>query len=109
MAYDWIVANVPPGARIAIESRKLILRPHAYQAENMVELRQKTYDTFVADGVEYLVASSQRYGPYLSSTQIYPVEYSDYMRIFGQSRELVRFTPSDKVPGPELRIFKVKP
>ena len=31
------------------------------------------------------------------------------MRIFEQSRELVRFSPSTDTPGPELRIFKVIP
>jgi hypothetical protein len=31
------------------------------------------------------------------------------MRIFTQSREIARFTPSENVPGPELRIFKVVP
>jgi hypothetical protein len=32
------------------------------------------------------------------------------MRIFEQSKELIRFTPvPGKVPGAELRIFKVKP
>ncbi len=34
------------------------------------------------------------------------------MRIFEQSRELVRFTPSPdgmKLPGPEIRIYQVAP
>jgi hypothetical protein len=58
------------------------------------------------------VASSQSYGPFLSSPQVHPAEYADYMRIFEQSREITRFTPSPdgmQIPGPELRIYKVTP
>jgi hypothetical protein len=29
------------------------------------------------------------------------------MRIFEQSREVIRFTPTDELPGPELRIFRI--
>lgn len=109
MAYDWIKQNVPPGSRLALESRKLLLPPLIYKSETMPELRRKTYDNFLAEGVEYLVASSQIHGRYMNAPQAFPQEYADYMRIFEQSHELVRFSPSDRVPGPELRIYKVKP
>ena len=38
-----------------------------------------------------------------------PDEYDQYMRIFGQAREVIRFAPSADHPGPELRILKVQP
>jgi hypothetical protein len=59
--------------------------------------------------VDYLVADSQSYGPYLNAPQNAPNEYNDYMRIFEQCRELIRFSPSKDHPGSEFRVFKVRP
>jgi hypothetical protein len=59
--------------------------------------------------VNYLVASSQCYGPFLSEPARYPREYADYMRLFREAPELARFTPSRDHPGPELRILQVAP
>lgn len=111
MAYEWITQNVPPGSFVVVETRKLLLPP-SFRTENVPQLRYQTYDEYRGRGVQYLVASSQSYGPYLGSPQAHPAEYADYMRIFEQSREVVRFTPSPdglQIPGPELRIYKVAP
>ncbi len=109
MTYEWITQNLPPGSRVVLESRNLLLPAGAFRSENMIQLRRKTYEQFVAEGADYLVASSQCYGDYLERPEQHPREYSDYMHIFEQSRELVRFTATDRNPGPELRVFKVKP
>jgi hypothetical protein len=45
----------------------------------------------------------------MDAPQNAPDEYKQYMRIFGQAREVVRFSPSTDHPGPELRILKVQP
>jgi 4-amino-4-deoxy-L-arabinose transferase-like glycosyltransferase len=111
MAYEWITHNVPPGSFVVVETRKMLLPP-PFKSENVAQLRYQTYEDYRNRGVQYLVASSQSYGPYLSSPQIHPAEYADYMRIFEQSREITRFTPSPdgmQIPGPELRIYKVTP
>jgi 4-amino-4-deoxy-L-arabinose transferase-like glycosyltransferase len=111
MAYDWINHNIPPGSFIVVETRKLLLGP-PFKSENVPQLRDDTYDNYRRRGVQYFVASSQSYGPYLTNPQQHPAEYAEYMRIFEQSRELTRFTPSSdglQVPGPELRIYKVAP
>ncbi|HXW05370.1 MAG TPA: phospholipid carrier-dependent glycosyltransferase [Vicinamibacterales bacterium] len=108
LAYEWIAANIPPKSSIVIESRGLLLPP-GYRADNVPQLRRRTYEEYSSSQVQYLVASSQVYGPFLSDPQIHPREYADYMRIFGQAREIVRFAPSADHPGPELRILKVAP
>ncbi|HET7698164.1 MAG TPA: phospholipid carrier-dependent glycosyltransferase [Vicinamibacterales bacterium] len=109
-AYRWLIANVPKGARITIESRQILL-PDAYRTSYLGQLRQRPFESFAADGVEYLVASSQCYGPYLNDAaggpQAYPQEYADYMKIFSLTEELARFTPSADHPGPELRILRM--
>lgn len=107
-AYDWVVAQIPPGSRITIESRGLLL-PDTYRAEHVKQLRQKTLDTYASEGVEYLIASSQCYGEYLNAPARHPGEYADYMQLFRGAPEIARFTPSREHPGPELRILKVKP
>ena len=109
-AYNWILANVPKGSRVTMESRQILL-PDAYRTKYLAQLRLKPFDSFAAEGVEYLVASSQCYGPYLNAAaggpQKYPQEYADYMSIFSQTEELARFTPSSDHPGPELRILRI--
>jgi 4-amino-4-deoxy-L-arabinose transferase-like glycosyltransferase len=111
-AYDWIMREVPRGAKVTIESRQMLLPP-AYQATYVAQLRLHSFEDYDAQGVDYLVASSQSYGNYLDvkndGPQKYPSEYADYQRIFWKAREVARFTPSDDHPGPELRILKVKP
>jgi hypothetical protein len=112
LAYQWILQNIPPGASVVVESRALLL-PGSFRAKNVPQLRPKPYAQWRDEGVEYLVASSEKYGPVFDEQaggpQKFPREYAEYMGIFVQSRELVRFTPSEDRPGPELRIFKVVP
>lgn len=108
-AYEWITKNVPSGSLIVLESRKLVLPPASFRSRNVGQLRRQPYQAYVDEGTEYLMASSQSYGPYLDSPHQFPNEYKDYMEIFQQSRELARFSPTKDIPGPELRIFKVRP
>jgi hypothetical protein len=105
-AYEWIVANVPEGSTIVLEGGHLVL--DAYQTERIPQLRLRTYEDYVQQGVEYLVASSQSYGPYLQSPRQSKAQYDDYMTLFAQADELARFTPQGNQPGPELRILKVR-
>ena len=60
--------------------------------------------------VDYLVASSEDYNQLLSvAREVSAGRNSNRLRIFEQSRAVVRFSPSRDTPGPELRIFKVIP
>ncbi|MEO8074934.1 MAG: phospholipid carrier-dependent glycosyltransferase [Acidobacteriota bacterium] len=109
-AYTWIIQNVPRESSVVLESRALLLLPAGYGQSRIVpQLTAGTYESWRDEGVQYLVASSQRYGPYFDTPATFPREYAAYMRIFVQSRELVRFTPSKDLAGPEIRIFKVIP
>jgi 4-amino-4-deoxy-L-arabinose transferase-like glycosyltransferase len=112
LAYDWILHNIPPGASIVMESRAMLL-PGALRARNVGALRPKDYSQWRNEGVDYLIASSEKYGPAFDERaggpQKFPHEYAEYMRIFVQCRELARFSPSSDHPGPELRILKVVP
>jgi 4-amino-4-deoxy-L-arabinose transferase-like glycosyltransferase len=109
LAYNWLKDNVPPGSKVVVEARNLVLPVAVAASRNVPQLRSRSYEDYVAEGTDYLVASSQSYGPYLAAAHQFPEEYAQYMRIFEQCREVVRLTPDADHPGPEFRIFKVKP
>lgn len=110
-AYEWILREIPRGAKVTMESRQILL-PETYKATYLAQLRLHPFDRYVDEGVDYLVASSQCYGPYFDAAsggpQKYPREYSEYVAIFNQTEEVARFTPSGDHPGPELRILKIR-
>ena len=110
-AYQWILRGVPKGSKVTMESRQILL-PDTYQATYLAQLRLNPLEHYIEHNVEYLVASSQCYGPYLDAAnggpQKYPQEYRDYLTLFSQTDELARFTPSAEQPGPELRILKIR-
>jgi 4-amino-4-deoxy-L-arabinose transferase-like glycosyltransferase len=109
LAYEWIERNIPRDSEIVIETAGLVLTHSPFRSRNVGSLRARDYAHYRDSGVDYLIASSQVYGPYLESPQRFPAEYAAYMRLFEQSRELARFSPTREHPGPELRIFKVEP
>jgi 4-amino-4-deoxy-L-arabinose transferase-like glycosyltransferase len=108
LAYSWILANVPKGSTVVIETGAVRL-PASYTSKNVRELRERDVPTYQKEGVEYLVASSEAFGSYLNAPQKAPREYAAYMNIFGRTDELARFTPSVQNPGPEIRVLKVRP
>jgi len=107
-AYSWILQNIPAGASIVLERRAMLL-PSQYRVTYITQLRRKSYDELRTEGAQYLVANSESYGPALVAPHQYPDDYNDYMRIFTQSHEILKITPTADVPGPELRIFKIVP
>ena len=115
LAHDWIVENIPKGAKVAVETRVLLLEREGYASANFPRLISdhltksvREYSSYTDEGFDYFVASSQAYGPVFDAPQKAPSDYTAYMRLFEQSVELVRFTPSADHPGPELRVFKVR-
>lgn len=109
LAYHWIMEHVPAGQKIVMECRQFDLPRDRYAYTTVRNLRDRDYGWYVGDGVEYLIASSQCYGPYFANPEEHPQEYAAYMRIFEQSRELARFTPSEQHPGAELRVYQILP
>ena len=114
-AYDWIRTNVRQGSSLAVETRILLLPAAAYRSANFPRLvwnhpsrSPRSLEDYRGEGFEYLIASSQAYGPAFDAPQALPDEYAAYRRLFDQSQEVARFTPSSDHPGPELRIFKIK-
>jgi hypothetical protein len=92
---------------VVVESRALLLPP-AYRSRNIPQLRAQTLDEYRAEGVQYLLASSQGYGPVLDNPQAFAAQHADYARLFREAPEVWRIAPTSDVPGPELRLLRVK-
>ncbi|HET7219488.1 MAG TPA: phospholipid carrier-dependent glycosyltransferase [Vicinamibacterales bacterium] len=112
LAHAWMLDNIPRGSSVVIETQAL-LTGKAFNAKNVPQLVQdyrapQEYADYVQSGVEYIVASSQKYGDAMQTPHKHPELYAAYMRLFEQSHEIARFTPDAEHPGPELRIYKLK-
>ena len=107
-AYAWMEQHIPAGSRVVLEGGHFRLPEPRFREGRVPQLRYQTIEQYVADEVDFLVASSQSYGPYFASPRDFRTEYTDYMTLFSQAQEVARFSPGDGRPGPELRIFKVR-
>jgi hypothetical protein len=106
-AYRWIVGTLPEGSTVCIEGSVTFQLPPAYPSTHVVQLPRKgDAASFKREGVRYLVASSQQYGQFADAES--SAEHRGYQRLFDDTQELARFTPSTEHPGPELRILQVK-
>jgi hypothetical protein len=108
LAYRWIAEHVPPGSKIAIESRAFQLAGDHYRSVNVPSLIQRTYEQYAAEGFDYLLASSEGYGPAFDAPHLHRAEYERYQTLFGLSLEVATFEGSDRVPGPHLKLFRVR-
>lgn len=108
LAYEFISRQIPPGSRILVEKYDIRLPPQLYRAEHVVRLTDRSYDDYVRSGFEYLIASSQVFGPAFDTPQNYPTVYAAYRQLFDQSTELATIKPSSQNPGPELRIYRLR-
>jgi 4-amino-4-deoxy-L-arabinose transferase-like glycosyltransferase len=108
LAYEWIRRELPNGSGIRLEGSVTLRLPAAYRASYAKQLWTDPPGSYAAQNVDYLVASSQCYGPFLADPAGYRVEYGAYQRLFAETDEIARFVPSPDHPGPELRILKVR-
>ena len=108
VAYEWMETNIPPGSSLILEGGHFVLPAARYRDERIGQLRAHPYQHYVDERFDYLVASSQSYGPYFASPREFRNEFTEYMTLFAHAQEVARFTPSETQPGPELRIFKVR-
>ena len=112
-AYSWILSDIPRGSTIVIETQALLITSKSYKASNVPQLvldarAPSDYDAYVKAGTDYIIASSQKFGDALRRPQDFPDLYNAYASLFGQSQEVMRFTPNDEHPGPEIRIYRLR-
>jgi 4-amino-4-deoxy-L-arabinose transferase-like glycosyltransferase len=105
--YQWIRQTLPKGTAIRFEGSVTIHLPPDYRASYMKQLRTEDLEAFRRDGIQYLVASSQMFGPYLDDPGQYPDQNRDYRELFARTQEVARFTATSDHPGPEFRVLRV--
>jgi 4-amino-4-deoxy-L-arabinose transferase-like glycosyltransferase len=108
LAYRWITQHLPPGSKIAIESRALLLPDTRYVVVNVPSLADRTHEDYRAEGFDFLLASSDRYQAAFDAPHLHRATYERYQRLFGQSVEVASFTASVQTPGPEMKLFRLR-
>jgi 4-amino-4-deoxy-L-arabinose transferase-like glycosyltransferase len=106
-AYRWLRLHAPRGARIAVERRVLTLPSTEFDARGVGPLTEMTYSQYLAEGYQFLIASSYEYGPIVEAPQRFPERYAAYRQLFDQSIERQVIQPGADLAGPELRILEL--
>jgi hypothetical protein len=106
-AYEWILANVPAGSRIANETREVLLPVNRYTIEYPRRLIIHDVEHYKREGVHYLIASSLSFRAAFYDVPPEPAALAGYRDLFRRTEHLITFMPSSDHPGPELRVYRV--
>jgi hypothetical protein len=107
-AGEWIVKNIPAGAKLRVEPETPILPAGRYAgADERRPVGARPLEWYQEQGYDYLIASSYYYNP-LSDTD--KEAAANYQALFQRTDRLVKEFPGDsrERPGPTIRIYKVK-
>jgi 4-amino-4-deoxy-L-arabinose transferase-like glycosyltransferase len=107
LAYNWIMAHMPAGTRVAVETRVLLLPQTRFQVEHFGRLIDRDLESYAAEGYDYFIASSQAFGSSMREPHVRPAEYAAYRRLFDRASLVFTVEPSNEHPGPELRVFRI--
>lgn len=106
-AYEWILANVPAGSRIANETREVLLPVNRYTIQYPRRLIVHNVEHYQREGVRYLIASSLSFKAALYDVPPEAAALTAYTDLFRRTEHLITFNPSPDHPGPELRVYRV--
>lgn len=107
LAREWIVQNLTPGSRIALEKYSAALYGTDFDAREYGLLGATGYtleDAYRA-GIRYVVVSSAVYERFLAEADRYPSEAGFYQALFEKGHLLQEFIPSATRGGPTIRIY----
>ena len=107
LAYRWIDANVPAGSKVVLERRVLLLPAPKYETVNLPSLLRRSYDEFVSDGFDYMVASS--FEEPFAAPQDHREAYLAYRELFSRAQLVASFYRSGEVTGPAVAVYKLSP
>ncbi|MHB1293512.1 MAG: ArnT family glycosyltransferase [Anaerolineae bacterium] len=104
VAPGWIDANLPMGARIALESYAPYVDPERYAVQGIDSMINHAPEWYVSEGVDYLVFGEGMYGRYLHDPARYPDHVARYEALFAAFRLVKTFDQG----GYEIRIYAVR-
>ncbi|MEK6301431.1 MAG: glycosyltransferase family 39 protein [Acidobacteriota bacterium] len=109
LARDWIIENLEPGSRIALDRFTAPLTETDFVVSKHRGLaRNRTLDYYYREGYRYIVASSAMYDAYMAERDLYRSEAEFYSRLFDEGRLLQEFVPSPSRDGSVIRIYELK-
>jgi hypothetical protein len=82
LAQVWLQKNLPPGAKVAVESYSPYVDPKLYQVQGVYQMIEHPLDWYVDQGFDYVILSQGMYGRFFREPQLYPAEIASYQRIF---------------------------
>src|SRR5207249_6787758 len=87
-AYEWIRRELPPGTSIRLEGSLAPKLPPTYRTSYVTQLRRDGVEFYKTTDIQYLVASSQCYGPYFQEPEKYRSEHAEYQQICQQTEHV---------------------
>lgn len=99
----WIEDNLPPGARIAVESYSPFVDPSRFAVEGVPEMIKHPPEWYVDQGFEYLVFSQGMFARFYREPDKYADEVAAYEQFFETFELVRRFTDG----GYEVRIYRI--
>ena len=101
----WVIGNIPPGSKIAIEAYSPFVDPERYVVVGVVRMIDNSPGGYVANGFDYLVFSQGMYRRFFTEPDTYPSEVAAYEALFHQFEQVRLFADG----GYEIRVYQVAP
>jgi hypothetical protein len=84
-AQAWVADNVPAGSKIVIEDRSPVLDDDRYEIVVRRALGNSAFSQYPLTGVDYVVAVSETFQPYLDAPDEYPDVTESYRQLLAPS------------------------
>jgi hypothetical protein len=108
LAARWITSHLPPDQPVVVEAEAFHLPPPR-KVENVPRLVDQDLESYRANGVVYLVASSLEEDRYLRNPERHASDLAAY-RALRHGTEIVQiFSSSKEHPGSTLTILRIPP
>lgn len=109
-ARAWVLANLPPSARILQEGYSVPLSGTPFHTDQVFSIALDRRGNQAATGVPgdaypYVVVNSSVFNRFFAQPERYTEEVSVYTRLFTQARLVKRFEPDRWTDGPIIEIY----
>jgi hypothetical protein len=101
-ARQWLEANLPDGARVALEAYSPYLDTRRFTVFGIDAIVDRSPEWYAQNGFEYLVFSQGMYGRFFADPERYSTWVDKYNQFFNRFAEVKRFSDN----GYKVRIYK---
>lgn len=101
----WIAENLPPGARVAVESYAPYVDPQRFTVQGLYRLILNPPAWYISEKYDYLVFSEGMFKRFYREPDKYAAQIAEYDALFQAFEPIKVFTDGDY----EVRIYRVAP